>query len=80
MDEDVDPSATTGDDGRELADDVGALDAIEAALDDVETALVRLDDGSYGRCEVCGDALDDAQLAQAPAARHCRAHLPIPLP
>jgi RNA polymerase-binding transcription factor DksA len=52
------------------------LAAAEAELDAVEHALQRLDDGTYGSCEVCGGALDDAQLAGDPAARFCAAHLP----
>ena len=52
------------------------LAAAEAELDAVEHALERLDDGSYGSCEVCGTPLDDAQLAGDPTARFCSAHLP----
>ena len=52
------------------------LAAAEAELDAVEHALRRLDDGSYGSCDVCGSALDDAQLAADPTARHCSGHLP----
>ena len=52
------------------------LAAAEAELDAVEHALQRLDDGSYGSCEVCGSALDDARLADDPTARCCAAHLP----
>ena len=52
------------------------LAAAEAELDAVEHALERLDDGSYGSCEVCGTALDDAQLAGDPTARYCSGHLP----
>ena len=52
------------------------LGAAEAELDAVEHALERLDDGSYGSCEVCRDALDDARLASDPTARCCAAHLP----
>lgn len=59
--------------------DLGALDALEAEVRDVERALARLDDGTYGTCEVCGDRLPEGQLAESPAARFCRAHLPITL-
>jgi RNA polymerase-binding transcription factor DksA len=59
--------------------DLGALDALEAEIRDVERALARLDDGTYGTCEVCGDRLAETQLAESPAARFCRAHLPITL-
>jgi hypothetical protein len=49
----------------------------ERVLDEVDRALARLDDGSYGSCEVCGDAVDDESLAAAPTTRTCRAHLPL---
>ena len=52
------------------------LAAAEAELDAVERALERLDDGTYGSCEVCASALDDARLAADPTARCCAAHLP----
>jgi RNA polymerase-binding transcription factor DksA len=57
--------------------DLRALDAVEAEVRDVERALARLDDGTYGTCEVCGDRLAEELLAQAPATRFCRAHLPM---
>jgi RNA polymerase-binding transcription factor DksA len=56
--------------------DVEDLAAAEAELDLVEHALARLDDGTYGSCEVCGDALDDARLEEDPTARYCASHLP----
>lgn len=59
--------------------DLGALDALEAEVRDVERALARLDDGTYGTCEVCGDRLPEALLGESPAARFCQAHLPITL-
>lgn len=49
----------------------------ERVLDAVDGALARLDDGSYGSCEVCGGPVDDETLAAAPTARACRAHLPL---
>ena len=59
--------------------DPAALDALEAELADIERALERMDEGSYGTCEVCGERLSEALLAERPAARHCPAHLPIAL-
>jgi RNA polymerase-binding transcription factor DksA len=55
------------------------LDAIERDLADVELALERLGDGSYGRCETCGQALTDEELESGPANRFCRTHLPLDL-
>ena len=54
--------------------DLGRVAAIEAELDDVETALARLEDGTYGTCEVCAAALPDDVLADEPAARRCQEH------
>jgi len=48
-----------------------AVDAVDGLLDEVELALARLDDGTYGRCEVCGEAIDDGRLAAQPIIRTC---------
>lgn len=37
----------------------------------VEHALARLDDGSYGSCERCGEPIAAARLAALPATRLC---------
>lgn len=42
-----------------------------AALHDVQVALWQLEEGDYGRCAVCGDALDPAQLRSVPQAMRC---------
>ncbi|MDQ6526094.1 TraR/DksA C4-type zinc finger protein [Nocardioides sp. LHD-245] len=40
-------------------------------LAEVEAALIRLDNGVYGRCEACGAPIDPARLQVRPAARTC---------
>jgi RNA polymerase-binding transcription factor DksA len=59
--------------------DEALLDGIERELADVELALARLGDGTYGRCESCGLVLSDEELEVAPTGRFCRAHLPLDL-
>ena len=54
--------------------DLSILEQVEAELTDIEHALTRLDDGSYGRCEACAEPIDDARLEALPAARFCLAH------
>ncbi|MEO8362926.1 MAG: hypothetical protein ABI570_00900 [Ilumatobacteraceae bacterium] len=45
------------------------LDEVEAQLDAVEVALVRLEDGTYFTDEVTGKPLDDQLLSANPIAR-----------
>jgi RNA polymerase-binding transcription factor DksA len=47
------------------------VDAVDALLNEVEQSLARLDAGTYGRCEVCGEPIADARLAELPTARRC---------
>ena len=43
-------------------------------LDDVERALRKLDDGTYGLCETCGAPIGDTRLEAMPATRFCIEH------
>lgn len=49
----------------------------EQVLDDVERALALLDDGAYGRCEVCAAPIADTALEATPTVRWCDRHLPL---
>jgi len=40
-------------------------------LQEIEEALAKLDDGTYGRCEHCGKAIAEARLEAMPSARLC---------
>ena len=51
---------------------VAALaDAAREDLAEIEAALARLADGSYGICQVCGERISAERLAARPAARAC---------
>lgn len=43
-------------------------------LDEIESALGRLDQGTYGLCEVCSQPISDDRLAAMPATRFCIEH------
>jgi Prokaryotic dksA/traR C4-type zinc finger len=49
------------------------IDEVDRLLDEVEAALARLDDGTYGACAACGAAIDDARLSREPTVRTCEA-------
>ncbi|MDP9069982.1 MAG: TraR/DksA C4-type zinc finger protein [Actinomycetota bacterium] len=51
--------------------DLSILERVEAELADVEHALRRLDEGTYGLCEACGKPIGEARLEAQPAARFC---------
>ena len=54
---------------------VFAVDEADASvLDDVRLALDRVADGSYGRCLVDGQPIDEKRLEAIPWARHCAKH------
>jgi RNA polymerase-binding transcription factor DksA len=52
--------------------EVEALAAkVRAMLDEVEQALDKLAQGSYGTCEACGQPIDPVRLEAMPATRYC---------
>ncbi len=51
--------------------DLSILERVEAELTDVEHALSRIDDGTYGTCEACGRPIEEDRLEAMPAARFC---------
>jgi RNA polymerase-binding transcription factor DksA len=63
--------ADLGSETFEREKDLSILEKVEAELAGVEYALARLDDGSYGTCESCGQPINDDRLAAQPAARFC---------
>ena len=66
--------ADVGTETFEREKDLSILEQIEAELADVEHALKRLDDGTYGTCEVDGKPIPADRLEAMPAARFCLEH------
>ena len=40
-------------------------------LAEIEHALAKLDEGSYGKCDICGEAIEPARLEALPQANLC---------
>ena len=51
--------------------DIGVGSSLEVGLERTERALAKLDDGTYGRCDVCGEAIPQARLAVMPDSVLC---------
>lgn len=53
----------------------GELEALAGTLTDtlaeIESALAKLEGGTYGRCESCGGEIAPDRLEAMPAARYC---------
>jgi RNA polymerase-binding transcription factor DksA len=64
--------ADMGTETFEREKDLSILESIEGELADVEHALRRLDEGTYGTCEACGRPIDEDRLQALPATRLCR--------
>ncbi len=47
---------------------------LQESLDEVAQALGRLEEGTYGTCEVCGVVIAPARLEAMPATRYCINH------
>jgi DnaK suppressor protein len=65
-------------DAAQVSAEQGENQALAASLRDqladVEHAISRLDDGSYGTCEECGKAIGAARIEAMPATRFCIEH------
>jgi DnaK suppressor protein len=62
-------------DSSQVTAERGEAEALAGTLRDslaeVEHALAKLDDGTYGACERCGEPIAPARLEAMPAARYC---------
>ena len=63
--------ADMGSETFERTKDLSIIAQVEAELDDVDRAFRRLDNGTYGICEACGKAIEQARLEAIPTARFC---------
>ena len=55
----------------ELEKGMSIRNNVEAELADIERALHRLKEGSYGVCEACGRKIPQTRLEAKPSARFC---------
>ncbi|HWT92208.1 MAG TPA: TraR/DksA C4-type zinc finger protein [Solirubrobacteraceae bacterium] len=50
---------------------IGVGTQLESRLEKVDRALVKLDEGTYGTCDVCGDPIDPRRLERYPESTVC---------
>jgi RNA polymerase-binding transcription factor DksA len=62
-------------DSGQVTAERGEVEALAGTLRDtlqeIDTALTKLEQGTYGQCETCGGPIAEARLEAMPAARQC---------
>jgi len=51
--------------------DESILEQVQGELNDIDHALARIENGTYGTCEACGKPIGDPRLEAVPTARFC---------
>ena len=63
--------AELGSDNSDQELTLSLLGSDKDSLDQIETAIQRIEDGSYGRCEECGGKIPKSRLDAIPYAAQC---------
>ncbi|MBU4536542.1 TraR/DksA C4-type zinc finger protein [Patescibacteria group bacterium] len=74
-DDDQSDSNDNADDLEELGERNAIVSDLEIRFKNVKDALKRIEDGTYGVCEVSGQPIEEARLEANPAATTCIAHM-----
>ena len=59
----------------EYQENRAVLDVLNTQYKEVLAALERIEDGTYGVCEVCGEEIEADRLEADPSAKTCKAHM-----
>ena len=69
-------------DENEVADSIdhfeentAILKQLEIQYNEVRGALEKINNGTYGKCKVCGGEIEEARLDANPAAETCKTHI-----
>jgi RNA polymerase-binding transcription factor DksA len=50
---------------------LGLVETLKTRLDDIDAALRKITDGTYGICERCGREIEPARMEYRPTSRRC---------
>tara|TARA_B100000745_G_scaffold149247_1_gene97555 strand:- start:1126 stop:1500 length:375 start_codon:yes stop_codon:yes gene_type:complete len=64
-----------GDRSEEWQERRGTLSALETRFNNIKRALHKIEEGSYGTCEIGGEQIETDRLNANAAARTCKVHL-----
>ena len=63
--------ADIGSDNFEQEFALGLIETEQATIQEIDEALERIENKSYGKCERCGDRIPPARLKVKPHAKYC---------
>lgn len=76
---DIDGSATESDELADRQEEYGEnraeIEEIEIHWRNVKRALQKIEEGTFGICEISGDEIEEDRLEVNPSARTCKAHM-----
>jgi DnaK suppressor protein len=69
-----DDFADRGQVASEQGENRSLADTLEVQLGLVDRAITRIDEGTYGNCEICDEAIGSERLAAMPSTHRCISH------
>ena len=60
---------------EQYEDNKSILEQLERQLNDVKSALQKIEAGTYGKCEISGEEIETDRLEANPSAKTCKAHM-----
>ncbi len=66
--------ADSGQVAAEQGENTALLNQMREQLAEIQRALAKFDDSTYGVCERCGQQIGEARLEAMPATRYCIEH------
>jgi DnaK suppressor protein len=60
---------------EEFEEDSALTEELTPHLKDIEDALKKIEDGTYGTCQVCSNTIEEERLQANPSAKTCISHM-----
>lgn len=73
-DDDADNNLTA-DTIEEWNERTSLVETLEPRYNDIVRALEKIEAGTFGACEICGEKIEEERLGANPAARTCMTHI-----
>ena len=59
----------------EYETNAGVVSVLDERLLEISAALLRIEDGTYGICQICGNTIETERLEANPSSSTCKTHL-----